>query len=384
MDEQKLKICLFSLWNNSISRQHAQEEIGRLLSKRTPRRLYRDLHKRRKNGDRNVPMDTFVMTCALFCRGQDTSTEIDSAIQAYDMEQMLFIGYRIFLLNEIKKIQFRISWTDQTYPNQHGWLSRFAGSFHDRKYWELLSVALLLYKSDRTKLWAIAKEDPNDLIFLNWTETFGEFPSTDMILELLEPTQSKRRQALAFWWFTFPIQGLRGADEQAASILAELVGISDTVLVPRLYEYLLYARDCPQIFQTYLAKSRRDLLLKQEIQKEELIQGWREASLVASLIKKVTNKRRQNFYWRILLSNIENKLKVGHLNYSIDQSQLFLPLLPEKYLTQFQERIDSWCKTLHTAVIDFMVRPQVYQHDSALEATAKAILNASPTTVEHF
>lgn len=177
MNEQKIEPCLLSKWNHSISSQKAQEEMRRLLSRRKPRRLFHDLlHRQQEGGGSKLPHQVFLTTCALFCRGQDPSQEILQAIQTAHLEEMLCVGFRLFLCNKSKQRQFTIQWTDQTFPNRYAWLTRFSGEFYSSAFEELFSTARLISQLDPDRLREIAKEDPNDLLLLNWPDIFWEFP----------------------------------------------------------------------------------------------------------------------------------------------------------------------------------------------------------------
>lgn len=238
MNEQKIEPCLLSKWNHSISSQKAQEEMRRLLSRRKPRRLFHDLlHRQQEGGGSKLPHQVFLTTCALFCRGQDPSQEILQAIQTAHLEEMLCVGFRLFLCNKSKQRQFTIQWTDQTFPNRYAWLTRFSREFYSSAFEELFSTARLISQLDPDRLWEIAKEDPNDLLLLNWPDIFWEFPSTARALELLQPAQSPRRQALAFWWLTFPLQDFPQSEERAREILREASGVPETILTPLLYAF---------------------------------------------------------------------------------------------------------------------------------------------------
>lgn len=378
MIEEKLKQCLFSLWNNTISRQEAEEEIRRLLSRKTPRRLFRDLWRRKKaGGDGTLPMDTFITTCALFCRGQNSEEAVLSALCETHMEKMLLTGYRIFLLNKNKKYSFSIKWTDNCFANKHQWFSRFGGMFHDMGHYELISIERMLYRLCPDDIWQLAKEDPNDLLLLNWFDTFLAIPPVEKALQLLRPDQSPRRHALAFWWITFPIQQLRGTDEQANAILSALAEVPDFILVPRIYEFLLVEQNVPQPFRAYLLDRSRDVLLREEFKSQKLCNFY-EAAAVASLIKEMRPKQRQKFFWKTLLFTIEEKVKNGDFNYSAQNSREFLSLLPEWGLTRLQENLRILCEIgLHTKMIDYMVRPQLHQHDIVIDATIQKMLDFS-------
>ena len=375
MDVQKIEHCLFSKWNHAISNQNAQKEMLQLLSRRKPLRLYRDLHRRlQTGGDKKVPNDTFLITCALFCRAQEDTQEISAAICKYGMEQMLFAGFRIFLQNKKAGCKFTISWSDRHFPNKHTWLSRFAGEFRDFGHQELLSVATLLYKFDRGKLWQIAKEDPNDLILLNWYEVFWECPSNDRILELFVQGQSTRRQALAFWWMTCSIHSLSESEAQACGILSKLENVSEHILIPCIYEFTLTHSFCPKAFRDYLIKPSRDALLRKEFMRADLISEWGQALVLSTLIQEISSLPRQNFYWRALLTCIVEKVKMGQLIYSTKSETEFLSLLPAKHLRQLQETLSLWCNTLHVQTIDLIVRPEIFHHDVSVNTAIQYIL----------
>ena len=274
MNEQKIEPCLLSKWNHSISSQKAQEEMRRLLSRRKPRRLFHDLlHRQQEGSGSKLPHQVFLTTCALFCRGQDPSQEILQAIQTAHLEEMLCVGFRLFLCNKSKQRQFTIQWTDQTFPNRYAWLTRFSGEFYSSAFEELFSTARLISQLDPDRLWEIAKEDPNDLLLLNWPDIFWEFPSTARALELLQPAQSPRRQALAFWWLTFPLQDSPQSEERAREILREASGVPETILTPLLYAFLLHQHSCPQAFRSYLIKPSRHSLLGQDSRRPS-IESW--------------------------------------------------------------------------------------------------------------
>jgi len=375
MDIRKIEYCLFSKWNHTISNQDAQKEMRQLLSRRKPLRLYHDLQRRlRTGGDKNIPNDTFIITCALFCRAQENGEEISASLRECGMEEMLYKGFLLFLHNKSKSRKFTISWTDRHFPNKYMWLSRFAGQFRDFAHWELLSVANLLYEFDRDKLWQIAKDDPNDLILLNWCEILGEFPSDDRALELLVPGQSARRHALAFWWLTFSVHSLPEGETQACSVLLRLEDVSEHILFTCIYEFALTRDFLPQTFLEYLIKPSRDTLLRTELMRTDLISDWRQALVLSEIINNITSLRRQDFYWKSLLECIAEKVKAGKLICNTDTGKAFLASLPGRYLKALQESLSTWSKTLHTQTIDSIVRPEIYRHDILVNNEIQSIL----------
>ena len=383
MDIPKIAHCLFSKWNHTISHQKAQKEIQQLLSRRKPLRLYHDLQRRLQNGgDKKVPSDTFLITCALFCRAQDNKQEISSAIHKYGMEQMLFEGFRIFLHNKKTGYKFTISWGDRHFPNNHTWLSRFAGEFRDFGYQELLSVATLLYRFDEDKLWQIAKEDPNDLILLNWYEIFPKFPSSSRILELFMQGESTRRHALAFWWMTYSIHSLSEGEAQACDILSKLENVPAHILVPCVYEFILTHFFFPGAFRDYLLTPSHDALLRKEFMRVDLVAEWRQALVLSTLIQEIPSLRQQNFYWRTLLTCIVEKVKVGQLIYSTKSERDFLSSLPARHLKQLQATLSTWSSTLHVQTIDSIVRPEIFYHDRSVNTAIQYIL-ACPIDTEN-
>lgn len=378
MNEQKIEPCLLSKWNHSISSQKAQEEMRRLLSRRKPRRLFHDLlHRQQEGGGSKLPHQVFLTTCALFCRGQDPSQEILQAIQTAHLEEMLCVGFRLFLCNKSKQRQFTIQWTDQTFPNRYAWLTRFSGEFYSSAFEELFSTARLISQLDPDRLWEIAKEDPNDLLLLNWPDIFWEFPSTARALELLQPAQSPRRQALAFWWLTFPLQDSPQSEERAREILREASGVPETILTPLLYAFLLHQHSCPQAFRSYLIKPSRHSLLGQEIKKGALHRNWHTAAAAAALIREIPSRRRRESLWKGLMSGVEENLETGRFPADPNRCREFLQQLPPPHREHLCQELMAQLKTLHTAEIDRLVRPQIFQHDASRRADMQEILNSA-------
>lgn len=378
MNEQKIEPCLLSKWNHSISSQKAQEEMRRLLSRRKPRRLFHDLlHRQQEGGGSKLPHQVFLTTCALFCRGQDPSQEILQAIQTAHLEEMLCVGFRLFLCNKSKQRQFTIQWTDQTFPNRYAWLTRFSGEFYSSAFEELFSTARLISQLDPDRLWEIAKEDPNDLLLLNWPDIFWEFPSTARALELLQPAQSPRRQALAFWWLTFPLQDSPQSEERAREILREASGVPETILTPLLYAFLLHQHSCPQAFRSYLIKPSRHSILGQEIKKGALHRNWHTAAAAAALIREIPSRRRRESLWKGLMSGVEENLGTGRFPADPNRCREFLQQLPPPHREHLCQELMAQLKTLHTAEIDRLVRPQIFQHDASRRANMQEILNSA-------
>ena len=378
MNEQKIEPCLLSKWNHSISSQKAQEEMRRLLSRRKPRRLFHDLlHRQQEGGGSKLTHQVFLTTCALFCRGQDPSQEILQAIQPAHLEKMLCVGFRLFLCNKSKQRQFTIQWTDQTFPNRYAWLTRFSGEFYSSAFEELFSTARLISQLDPDRLWEIAKEDPNDLLLLNWPDIFWEFPSTARALELLQPAQSPRRQALAFWWLTFPLQDSPQSEERAREILREASGVPETILTPLLYAFLLHQHSCPQAFRSYLIKPSRHSILGQEIKKGALHRNWHAAAAAAALIREIPSRRRRESLWKGLMSGVEENLETGRFPADPNRCREFLQQLPPPHREHLCQELTAQLKTLHTAEIDRLVRPQIFQHDASRRADMQEILNSA-------
>lgn len=378
MNEQKIEPCLLSKWNHSISSQKAQEEMRHLLSRRKPRRLFHDLlHRQQEGGGSKLPHQVFLTTCALFCRGQDPSQEILQAIQTAHLEKMLCVGFRLFLCNKSKQRQFTIQWTDQTFPNRYAWLTRFSGEFYSSAFEELFSTARLISQLDPDRLWEIAKEDPNDLLLLNWPDIFWEFPSTARALELLQPAQSPRRQALAFWWLTFPLQDSPQSEERAREILREASGVPETILTPLLYAFLLHQHSCPQAFRSYLIKPSRHSILGQEIKKGALHRNWHAVAAAAALIREISSRRRRESLWKGLMSGVEENLGTGHFPADPNRCREFLQQLPPPHREHLCQELMDQSKTLHTAEIDRLVRPQIFQHDASRRADMQEILNSA-------
>lgn len=378
MNEQKIEPCLLSKWNHSISSQKAQEEMRRLLSRRKPRRLFHDLlHRQQEGGGSKLPHQVFLTTCALFCRGQDPSQEILQAIRIAHLEEMLCVGFRLFLCNKSKQRQFTIQWTDQTFPNRYAWLTRFSGEFYSSAFEELFSTARLISQLDPDRLWEIAKEDPNDLLLLNWPDIFWEFPSTARALELLQPAQSPRRQALAFWWLTFPLQDSPQSEERAREILREASGVQETILTPLLYAFLLHQHSCPQVFRSYLIKTSRHSILGQEIKKGALHRNWHAAAAAAALIREIPSRRRRESLWKGLMSGVEENLETGRFPADPNRCREFLQQLPPPHREHLCQELTAQLKTLHTAEIDRLVRPQIFQHDASRRADMQEILNSA-------
>ena len=378
MNEQKIEPCLLSKWNHSISSQKAQEEMRRLLSRRKPRRLFHDLlHRQQEGGGSKLPHQVFLTTCALFCRGQDPSQEILQAIQTAHLEKMLCVGFRLFLCNKSKQRQFTIQWTDQTFPNRYAWLTRFSGEFYSSAFEELFSTARLISQLDPDRLWEIAKEDPNDLLLLNWPDIFWEFPSTARALELLQPAQSPRRQALAFWWLTFPLQDSPQSEERAREILREASGVQETILTPLLYAFLLHQHSCPQAFRSHLIKTSRHSILGQEIKKGALHRNWHAAAAAAALIREIPSRRRRESLWKGLMSGVEENLETGRFPADPNRCREFLQQLPPPHREHLCQELMDQFKTLHTAEIDRLVRPQIFQHDASRRADMQEILNSA-------
>lgn len=378
MNEQKIEPCLLSKWNHSISSQKAQEEMRRLLSRRKPRRLFHDLlHRQQEGGGSKLPHQVFLTTCALFCRGQDSSQEILQAIQTAHLEEMLCVGFRLFLCNKSKQRQFTIQWTDQTFPNRYAWLTRFSGEFYSSAFEELFSTARLISHLDPDRLWEIAKEDPNDLLLLNWPDIFREFPSTARALELLQPAQSPRRQALAFWWLTFPLQDSPQSEERAREILREASGVPETILTPLLYAFLLHQHSCPQAFRSYLIKPSRHSILGQEIKRGALHRNWHTAAAAAALIREIPSRRRRESLWKGLMSGVEENLETGRFPADPNRCREFLQQLPPPHREHLCQELMAQLKTLHTAEIDRLVRPQIFQHDASRRADMQEILNSA-------
>lgn len=378
MNEQKIEPCLLSKWNHSISSQKAQEEMRRLLSRRKPRRLFHDLlHRQQEGGGSKLPHQVFLTTCALFCRGQDPSQEILQALQTAHLEEMLCVGFRLFLCNKSKQRQFTIQWTDQTFPNRYAWLTRFSGEFYSSAFEELFSTARLISQLDPDRLWEIAKEDPNDLLLLNWPDIFWEFPSTARALELLQPAQSPRRQALAFWWLTFPLQDSPQSEERAREILREASGVPETILTPLLYAFLLHQHSCPQAFRSYLIKPSRHSILGQEIKKGALHRNWHAAAAAAALIREIPSRRRRESLWKGLMSGVEENLETGRFPADPNRCREFLQQLPPPHREHLCQELMAQLKTLHTAEIDRLVRPQIFQHDASRRADMQEILNSA-------
>lgn len=378
MNEQKIEPCLLSKWNHSISSQKAQEEMRHLLSRRKPRRLFHDLlHRQQEGGGSKLPHQVFLTTCALFCRGQDPSQEILQAIRTAHLEEMLCVGFRLFLCNKSKQRQFTIQWTDQTFPNRYAWLTRFSGEFYSSAFEELFSTARLISQLDPDRLWEIAKEDPNDLLLLNWPDIFWEFPSTARALELLQPAQSPRRQALAFWWLTFPLQDSPQSEERAREILREASGVPETILTPLLYAFLLHQHSCPQAFRSYLIKPSRHSILGQEIKKGALHRNWHAAAAAAALIREISSRRRRESLWKGLMSGVEENLGTGRFPADPNRCREFLQQLPPPHREHLCQELTAQLKTLHTAEIDRLVRPQIFQHDASRRADMQEILNSA-------
>ena len=378
MNEQKIEPCLLSKWNHSISSQKAQEEMRRLLSRRKPRRLFHDLlHRQQEGGGSKLPHQVFLTTCALFCRGQDPSQEILQAIRIAHLEEMLCVGFRLFLCNKSKQRQFTIQWTDQTFPNRYAWLTRFSGEFYSSAFEELFSTARLISQLDPDRLWEIAKEDPDDLLLLNWPDIFWEFPSTARALELLQPAQSPRRQALAFWWLTFPLQDSPQSEERAREILREASGVPETILTPLLYAFLLHQHSCPQAFRSYLIKPSRHSILGQEIKKGALHRNWHAAAAAAALIREIPSRRRRESLWKGLMSGVEENLETGRFPADPNRCREFLQQLPPPHREHLCQELTAQLKTLHTAEIDRLVRPQIFQHDASRRADMQEILNSA-------
>ena len=378
MNEQKIEPCFLSKWNHSISSQKAQEEMRHLLSRRKPRRLFHDLlHRQQEGGGSKLPHQVFLTTCALFCRGQDPSQEILQAIQTAHLEEMLCVGFRLFLCNKSKQRQFTIQWTDQTFPNRYAWLTRFSGEFYSSAFEELFSTARLISQLDPDRLWEIAKEDPNDLLLLNWPDIFWEFPSTARALELLQPAQSPRRQALAFWWLTFPLQDSPQSEERAREILREASGVPETILTPLLYAFLLHQHSCPQAFRSYLIKPSRHSILGQEIKKGALHRNWHAAAAAAALIREIPSRRRRESLWKGLMSGVEENLETGRFPADPNRCREFLQQLPPPHREHLCQELTAQLKTLHTAEIDRLVRPQIFQHDASRRADMQEILNSA-------
>lgn len=378
MNEQKIEPCLLSKWNHSISSQKAQEEMRRLLSRRKPRRLFHDLlHRQQEGSGSKLPHQVFLTTCALFCRGQDPSQEILQAIQTAHLEEMLCVGFRLFLCNKSKQRQFTIQWTDQTFPNRYAWLTRFSGEFYSSAFEELFSTARLISQLDPDRLWEIAKEDPNDLLLLNWPDIFWEFPSTARALELLHPAQSPRRQALAFWWLTFPLQDSPQSEERAREILRESSGVPETILTPLLYAFLLHQHSCPQAFRSYLIKPSRHSILGQEIKKGALHRNWHAAAAAAALIREIPSRRRRESLWKGLMSGMKENLGTGRFPADPNRCREFLQQLPPPHREHLCQELMAQLKTLHTAEIDRLVRPQIFQHDASRRADMQEILNSA-------
>lgn len=378
MNEQKIEPCLLSKWNHSISSQKAQEEMRHLLSRRKPRRLFHDLlHRQQEGGGSKLPHQVFLTTCALFCRGQDPSQEILQAIRTAHLEEMLCVGFRLFLCNKSKQRQFTIQWTDQTFPNRYAWLTRFSGEFYSSAFEELFSTARLISQLDPDRLWEIAKEDPNDLLLLNWPDIFREFPSTARALELLQPAQSPRRQALAFWWLTFPLQDSPQSEERAREILREASGVPETILTPLLYAFLLHQHSCPQAFRSYLIKPSRHSILGQEIKKGALHRNWHAAAAAAALIREIPSRRRRESLWKGLMSGMKENLETGRFPADPNRCREFLQQLPPPHREHLCQELTAQLKTLHTAEIDRLVRPQIFQHDASRRADMQEILNSA-------
>lgn len=378
MNEQKIEPCLLSKWNHSISSQKAQEEMRHLLSRRKPRRLFHDLlHRQQEGGGSKLPHQVFLTTCALFCRGQDPSQEILQAIRTAHLEEMLCVGFRLFLCNKSKQRQFTIQWTDQTFPNRYAWLTRFSGEFYSSAFEELFSTARLISQLDPDRLWEIAKEDPNDLLLLNWPDIFWEFPSTARALELLQPAQSPRRQALAFWWLTFPLQDSPQSEERAREILREASGVPETILTPLLYAFFLHQHSCPQAFRSYLIKPSRHSLLGQEIKRGALHRNWHAAAAAAALIREIPSRRRRESLWKGLMSGVEENLETGRFPADPNRCREFLQQLPPPHREHLCQELMAQLKTLHTAEIDRLVRPQIFQHDASRRADMQEILNSA-------
>ena len=378
MNEQKIEPCLLSKWNHSISSQKAQEEMRHLLSRRKPRRLFHDLlHRQQEGGGSKLPHQVFLTTCALFCRGQDPSQEILQAIRIAHLEEMLCVGFRLFLCNKSKQRQFTIQWTDQTFPNRYAWLTRFSGEFYSSAFEELFSTARLISQLDPDRLWEIAKEDPNDLLLLNWPDIFWEFPSTARALELLQPAQSPRRQALAFWWLTFPLQDSPQSEERAREILREASGVQETILTPLLYAFLLHQHSCPQAFRSHLIKTSRHSILGQEIKKGALHRNWHAAAAAAALIREIPSRRRRESLWKGLMSGVEENLETGRFPADPNRCREFLQQLPPPHREHLCQELTAQLKTLHTAEIDRLVRPQIFQHDASRRANMQEILNSA-------
>ena len=378
MNEQKIEPCLLSKWNHSISSQKAQEEMRRLLSRRKPRRLFHDLlHRQQEGSGSKLPHQVFLTTCALFCRGQDPSQEILQAIQTAHLEEMLCVGFRLFLCNKSKQRQFTIQWTDQTFPNRYAWLTRFSGEFYSSAFEELFSTARLISQLDPDRLWEIAKEDPNDLLFLNWPDIFWEFPSTARALELLQPAQSPRRQALAFWWLTFPLQDSPQSEERAREILREASGVQETILTPLLYAFLLHQHSCPQAFRSYLIKPSRHTIQGQAIQQGALHRNWHAAAAAAALIREIPSRRRRESLWKGLMSGMKENLGTGRFPADPNRCREFLQQLPPPHREHLCQELMAQFKTLHTAEIDRLERPQIFQHDASRRADMQEILNSA-------
>lgn len=381
MDERKIEMCLFSKWNRAISALEAQHKMQRLLFHRKPHRLFFDLRLRlEKGGGSKVPHSVFITTCAILCRRKETEEEIFSALQAAHMEQMLFVGFRMFLCNKSRATTINIQWSKPNGANQYARLSHWFGEFLQAEHFELRGVVRILYRIDSQKLWKIAKEDPNDLLLLTWLDTLGRLPSSQQALELLDPEQSERRQALAFWWLTRPIQQSSSSDENVEIIMQELKDIPSAVLVPRIYEFILSEKNSPRAFLSYLIRPAHSLLLQKEINNKEKIVRWREATAIVALIVEVKAKRKRKSYMKILLSAIEEKIRAGNFDYNNDESQDFLSRLPVCALAELQQTLSCYANTLHTAQIDSIIRPHLYQKDVIRLATLQNILDYSPVT----
>ena len=387
MDYLKLERCLYSQWNGSATPRDAATELNKLLPRKKAHSLLREVYQQKQSGAcKDIPHRTFLLTCALLRIGKEKYSTVFSALQRLELVKMLSIGFGAFLCNRNKKSQLVISWTDNRFPNLHRWISRFSGRFEDQRYRDLLDIAHGLYALDADGLWQIAKDDPNDLILLNWGYVFGDNGPIHRLPELLDPAQSIRRQAIAFWWRTFPIQLRRENEEEASAILAELSTVPDQVLFPRVYEFFLVERRCPASFQSYLLKPSRHRLFLQELSTGKLRPDWSEVTALGGLIHKIRNRRQRDHCWRLLMDDIKAHMRSGRFIGTIEQSIDFWRLFPEDCLEAFRMDLISWRKTLHTASIDSIIRPQIFHSDmmqlqkiqQLLEITAPSSVDTDP------
>lgn len=378
MNERKLEWCLFAKWSEKRREDVAQKDIHLLLGRRGAKSLLHELRERvNRGGDSKVPYDTFIVVCALFCRGQDSFEKIKSAVSKCKMAQMLFAGYRIFLNGGRHGAKVLIQYNDEDVPNHYEWISHWEGMGYHSILSEIFMVSRLLHELDQSRFWQMAKEDPSDLILLNWTKIFWGQLTTEQAMELLTEGDSVRRKMLGFWHLAPASMNNARLEEDGESLLTMLNEVPETVLYSCLYEFLVTEPACPKGFRDYLLKPSRDELLRQEIMRTKMLTSPREALHVAALVCEISNKRRQMIYWNILKLWLETEVEKGALVYNVRDLKLateLFSMFPELHKEQMEEKFRNRYQNLHAEILDYIIRPSIHRREAAKKAIIEQLI----------